>query len=70
MAPGYEVEVGSGSTAPTRAGSWTSMRALRSRLNLTVGIRPEEYETEPSATWTLSGTGSSWDLSDAAKKDV
>ena len=46
------------------------MRALRSRLNLTVGIRPEEYETEPSATWTLSGTGSSWDLSDAAKKDV
>ena len=34
------------------------------------GVRWEEYETGLSATWTLSGTGSSWLLSDAAKKDV
>ena len=52
------------------AGSWTSRWALLRLPNGTVGVRPEEYETAPEATWTVSGTGSAPISSEAAKNDT
>ena len=65
----YEAGFGAGSPVP-EAGSWMFMRALCRRANGTFTPTGSPYESLPTATWTLSVTGSAAVSSDAAKNDV
>ena len=69
-APGNDVAVGSAMTAVGLPGSWMLRVALFRAPNLTVGVAPDENDTLPDATCTVSGTGSAPLSSDAAKNDV